>query len=101
MCKECFKCHYGQCLDIKTNKVPCKLLHKDVLNSNAEECEEFIPQIELDSEEDIGIITEYWIHHKCPFCGNEDTIYDADAEGCEIIECEECGKKYSIDWSLY
>ena len=101
MCKECFECYYGQCINPKTNIVPCKLLHKDVLNSNAEECEEFIPQIELDSGEDIEIITEYWVHHKCPFCGNEDTLYNADAEGHEIIECQECGKKYSIGWSLY
>lgn len=96
MCKECFKCHYGQCLNTKTNKVPCNLLDKDVLNSTAEECEDFIPQIDLDSSEDIKIITEYVVCHKCPFCGNEDTLYGADSEGCEIIECEECGKKYSI-----
>ena len=101
MCKECFVCHYGQYLNTATNKVFCELLHKDVVNSSAEDCEEFIPRIDLDGDKDIEIISEYYVHHKCPFCGNEDTLYDADAEGCEIIECRKCGKKYSIDWSIY
>ena len=100
MCKECFKCHYGQCLDLKTNMVPCKLFSKEVPNSDAEHCEDFIPFISLDNNA-IEIITEYEVHHTCPYCGHEDSIYDADAEGEEIIECEECGKKYSVNWCLY
>ena len=100
MCKDCFHCHYGQCLDIATNTVPCKLFGSRVPNTNAEACEEFIPHIDLE-EDDVEIITSYEVHHTCPFCGEEDSIYDADADGSEIVECQNCGKKYSIYWSLY
>ena len=76
--KECFECYYGQCMNPKTNMVPCKLFKKDVLNTDAETCDAFIPYIDLDNDEDIEIITEYHVHHKCPYCGKEDTIYNAD-----------------------
>ena len=100
MCKECFHCHYGQRLNTITNKVPCKLFNLDVLNTEAEDCEDFIPTTPLDTD-DIEIVTEYIVHSTCPFCGVENELYDAEAEGEEIIECENCGKKYSISWSLY
>lgn len=32
MCKECFHCMHGQCLELETNTVPCKLFGKSVLS---------------------------------------------------------------------
>lgn len=101
MCRDCFHCHYGICLDKITNKVPCKLKQgEEVLNEEAKDCEEFIPSIALDNDA-VEVITEFNIHHKCPYCGHEDILYNTDGEDEEIIECEECGKKYSINWCIY
>ena len=101
MCKECFHCFYGGSLHTDTNKVPCELFNQEVLNEEAKNCIEFIPSVYLDNKEDVETIVEYIVHHKCPFCGKEDEIYDADAEGTEIIECDNCSKKYDISGCLY
>lgn len=101
MNKKCFDCHYGGCLNAKTNLTHCSLFKKYFPDETANGCEDFIPTVELDSEEDIEFVVEYNVHHTCPFCGAEYTLYNADGEGHKIIECEECGKKYSINWCLY
>ena len=71
-----------------------------VTESDNEECEHFIPHIEIEGD-NIEIETIFNIHHKCPHCGYEDTECEATGEGCKFIDCFQCGKKYRICWCLY
>ena len=100
MCKDCFHCMHGQCLELETNTVPCKLFGKSVPNNDAEECDAFTAHVELDSS-DVEVITEFQVHHKCPYCGYEDTIYDASGEDTQLVTCEKCGKEYELYWCIY
>lgn len=95
-CNYCYNC---EC--VRLGQAYCKVNdNQEVPINTAETCDDFIPCIDLPHYE-IEVLTEYWVHHKCPFCGNEDIIYDADSEGQEVIKCKHCGKKYAVDWSIY
>ena len=61
MCKDCFHCMHGQCLELETNTVPCNLFGKAVPNNEAEECDAFTAHVELDSS-DVEVITEFQVH---------------------------------------
>ncbi len=116
--KECFDCVYGGCRFLKYNNVvPCKnsnVVKKELLydhrpyedkttkemvveNNTAENCEYFIPQIDIE-DEDIEVEISINVNHKCPYCGHEDTEFDENTEDSKIIECSNCGKKYQISW---
>lgn len=65
-------------------------------NNTAKNCEYFIPHIEIENE-DIEVVMNINIYHKCPYCGSADVEYGEAREDSKIIECW-CGKKYKISW---
>lgn len=109
--KSCFNCAFGGCKIQKENLFKCdnenvkdrKTLDEIskywVLGDRANECEEFIPNIDME-DENIECYMVINIHHKCPYCDYESVEYDVDSYDSKIIECENCGKKYQICWGV-
>ena len=118
MKKNCIDCAYGGgCFPKYNFAVPCKnekVQKKEILhdcrpyqnktekimvveNDTAENCEYFIPHIEIE-DEDVEVEMIINIYHKCPYCSNEDTEFGEENEGSKIIECSNCGKRYEISW---
>lgn len=109
--KSCFNCAFGGCKIEKENLFKCDNKNIDgkktfdtinkewLLGDRGNECEEFIPDIEIENE-DIECYTVMDIHYKCPYCDYEGTIYDVSNYDSKIIECDKCGKKYKINWSV-
>ena len=113
MNKHCMNCAYGGSHHIVHKWCSCSnQLNQDRFKTNNEhspmavdenyhkKCKLFMPHIELGSK-DIEVDYHYNVSHKCPYCENEDVLYDVDPEADEIIECENCGKEYKISWCLY
>lgn len=109
--KSCFHCAFGGCIiekdnlfncnnkNVKDKKTSDKFRGEWVLGDKGNECEEFIPNVEIENE-DIECYMVVNIHHKCPYCDYESAEYDEDDMGRKIIECNNCGKKYEICWSV-
>lgn len=113
--KCCSECAYGgwfspsnkiascDCEENDKRFITTHLMHNDMVveceDSRAENmCEHFIPNaIDDDIEEDTYSITNLSI--KCPYCNEENGIYDVDQSGhSDIIECDHCGKKFGYSW---
>lgn len=113
----CANCYYTGCYRVadKLASCRCKDVKKDALiydevlkenrfyvkrNSFDEEvqCSNFMPEIE---DTEIEYVTYMNVGSNCPFCGEVNTIDNADGEGNEIISCENCGKEYAVNWCIY
>ena len=109
--KSCYKCAFGGCKIEKENLFKCDNENvKDrktldgiskywLLGDRGNECEEFIPVVELE-DKDIDCYMVIDVYHKCPYCHYEAVEYSEDSEGDRIIKCSNCGKKYKIYWSV-
>lgn len=64
------------------------------------DCQYFIPNIENDDME-LEPVTTFELTVKCPHCGHSQTEYDKSGEGNELIECDECEKKFGVHWCIY